>query len=121
MEGVFSSEDEGENDMLSGIHSSDDDYKPLRQVAKKKKGNVNKFQIALFFLWGQADQGQYVWGSGGFYASLFDLPKGGEGENDGAASSRSCLVDYQLHFQQLRASGVYILKYVMGSNPKLCL
>ena len=49
MEGVFSSEeDEGENDMLSGIHSSDDDYKPLRQVAKKKKGNVNKKMVSTY-------------------------------------------------------------------------
>jgi hypothetical protein len=51
---------------------------------------------------------------------VFDLPEGGEEENDGAASSRSRLVEYQLHFQQLRASGVYILKYVMGSKLKLC-
>ena len=56
----------------------------------------------------------------GFYASVFDIPEGGEEENDGAASSRSRLVEYQLHFQQLRASGVYILEYVMGSKLKLC-
>ena len=95
---------------------------PSSQRSRRERRGMPASSKLPKFLWGgRADQGQYVWGSGGFYASVFNLPEGGEEENDGAASSRSRLVEYQLHFQQLRASGVYILKYVMGSKPKLCL
>ena len=33
---------------------------------------------------------------------MFDLPEGGEEENDGVESSRSRSVDNQLHFQQAK-------------------
>ena len=87
-------------------------------IKERKKGNASKFYIAFLFDGDELTKDNM---SGGAEDFMHHLPKGGEGENDGAASSRSCLVDYQLHFQQLRASGVYILKYVMGSKPKLCL
>jgi len=86
---------------------------PMSYIKERKKRKASKFHIASPFdgdelkdnLFGGAEEhnlSQSIHSDSVSFASVSDSPAGGEEENDGAASSRSRAVDYQLHFQQLR-------------------
>ena len=101
----------------------------MSYIKERKKRKASKFHIASPFdgdelkdnLFGGAEEhnlSQSIHSDSVSFASVSDSPAGGEEENDGAASSRSRAVDYQLHFQQLRLQVTSC--FAMGSMPKLC-
>ena len=86
---------------------------PMSYIKERKKRKASKFHIASPFdgdelkdnLFGGAEEhnlSQSIHSDSVSFASVSDSPAGGEEENDGAASSRTRAVDYQIHFQQLR-------------------
>ena len=103
----------------------------MSYIKERKKRKASKFHIASPFdgdelkdnLFGGAEEhnlSQSIHSDSVSFASVSDSPAGGEEENDGAASSRSRAVDYQLHFQQLRLQVTTFLNCVKGSELKSC-